>query len=120
MLDSDNKDCSVIGEDLIVKGDIDSKSDLVIEGRVEGNVSCLSLIVGKSGTITGDVYTEAVVVEGTIHGMVTSENVELKDGCTLEGDISSVMLAIDHGAEFNGMVRPNKKAGKRKIKQAAE
>ncbi len=120
MLDSDNKDCSVIGEDLIVKGDIDSKSDLVIEGRVEGNVSCLSLIVGKSGTITGDIDTEAVLIEGTIHGMITSGNVELKDGCTLEGDISSATLAIDHGAEFNGSVRPKKEAGKRKIKQAAE
>lgn len=120
MWDNDTKDCSMIGEDLIVNGEIKCKSDLKIEGRVEGNITCVSLFVGKSGTITGDIYTEEVLVEGTIHGMITSDSVELKDGCTLEGDISSRSLAIDHGAEFTGSVRPNKDVGKPKIKEAAE
>lgn len=120
MWDHDNKDCSVIGEDLIVSGEIKCKSDLMIEGRVEGNVSCVSLLVGKSGTVTGDISTEDVLVEGTVHGMISSGSVELKDGCTLLGDISSHTLAIDHGANFTGSVRPNKDAGKPKIQEAAE
>ena len=120
MWDEDNKDGSVIGEDLIVTGNINSKSDLMIEGSVEGNVTCISLFVGKSGTITGDINTQDVLVEGTVHGMITSGSVELKDGCTLEGDISSKSLAIDHGAEFTGSVHPIKDAGKQKVKEAAE
>ena len=38
MLDEDKKDCSVIGKDLIVNGEIKCKSDLIIEGQVEGNI----------------------------------------------------------------------------------
>jgi cytoskeletal protein CcmA (bactofilin family) len=120
MWDHDKKDCSVIGADLIVSGEIKCKSDLMIEGRVEGNISCVSLFVGKSGIITGDISTEEVLVEGTVHGMISSGSVELKDGCSLLGDISSQTLAIDHGAEFTGSVRPVKEAIKPNIKEAAE
>lgn len=110
----------MIGEDLIVNGNISCKSDLMIEGRVEGNVSCTSLFVGKTGRITGDIATEDVLVEGTVLGMIKSRSVELKDGSTLEGDISSQTLAIDHGATFTGSVHPTKTAEKPKIKEAAE
>jgi cytoskeletal protein CcmA (bactofilin family) len=120
MWDQEKKDCSVIGEDLIVNGDINCKSDLMIEGKIEGNVVCMSLFVGKSGRVTGDVNTEEVLIEGTIHGKITSGSVELKDGCILEGDISSKTLAVDHGATFTGSVKPTVEANKAGIKEAAE
>jgi cytoskeletal protein CcmA (bactofilin family) len=120
MWDNDNKDCSVIGEDLIVSGEIKCKSDLMVVGRVDGNISCVSLFVGKSGAVTGDITTEDVSVEGTVKGTISSGSVELRDGCKLEGDISSQTLSIDHGADFTGSVRPSKDAEKPKIKVAAE
>ncbi len=120
MWDQDNSDGSVIGEDLIVTGNINCKSDLLIVGNVEGNISCVSLLVGESGKVNGDITSENVIVEGTISGMITSGSVELKDGCTLEGDITSSTLAIDHGAEFSGSVRPGKEPGKPQMKEAAE
>ncbi len=120
MWDEDKKDCSVIGQDLIINGEIKCKSDLMIEGQVEGNISCVSLYVGKSGRIIGDINTDDVLVEGTIHGMINSGSVELKDGCILEGNISSQTLSIDHGAEFTGSVRHSKDSGNHKLKEVAE
>lgn len=123
MWDNENKDCSVIGPDLIVSGNINCKSDLMVEGRVEGNVSCTSLFVGKTGKITGDISSEDVLLEGTVEGMINSRSVELKDGCTLDGDISSQTLAIDHGANFTGSVKPTKSPDtpeKLNLKEAAE
>ncbi len=120
MWDQDNNNGSVIGEDLIVAGDINCKSDLLIVGNVEGNISCVSLHIGKSGKVTGDITTEDIIVEGTINGKVTSGSVELKEGCAVEGDITSKSLAIDHGAGFTGSVCPGKDAGKPKMKAAAE
>ena len=120
MWNSEKKVCSKIGKDLLVNGDINCKSDLIIDGRVEGNVSCVSLLVSKTGLISGDISTEDVLVEGTIHGMIKSESVELKDGCTLEGNISSRTLAIDHGAIFTGSVRRAKDTDNPKLKEAAE
>ena len=120
MWDENKKNCSVIGEDLIVTGEIKCKSDLMVEGQVEGNISCVSLLVGKSGRITGDINTDDVQVEGRVHGMITSGNVELKDGCMLEGNISSQTLSIHHGAEFTGSVRHSKDSGNQNLKEAAE
>jgi len=105
---------------MLVDGDINCKSDLIIEGRVEGNVSCVSLLVGKTGLVSGDISNEDVLVEGTVHGMIKSESVELKDGCTLEGDISSRTLMIDQGAIFTDSVQPAKDTGIPKLNEAAE
>ncbi len=87
---------------------------------MEGNIACTLLLVGKTGRVTGDISAGLVRVEGTVHGMVASESVELQDGCTLEGDITSKTLSIDHGAVFTGSVKPGKAAGKTAISHAAE
>lgn len=108
MWDPDNKNCSVIGEGLIVQGNVKSKSNLKIEGDVEGNVSCVSLLVGKSGSVKGDITTQDALIEGTVHGMIRSGIVELKDGSKLEGDVTSKTLAVDHGAVFTGFAQPIK------------
>lgn len=108
MRDPEKNVYTVIGEGLIVRGEINCASNLKIEGRVNGNVVCLSLIVGKTGWISGDVSTEDVLVEGTIHGQIQSGTVELKDGSMLEGDISSHTLEMEHGATFAGSVHPAK------------
>ena len=120
MREEENKETSVIGEDLVVDGNINCKSDLMIEGNVEGNVSCVALYVGKTGRVFGDISSDNVQIEGTVKGMIKSSSVELKDGCTLEGDIESQTLAIDHGANFSGSVKPTGDAIRPPLKEAAE
>lgn len=119
MLDRESKDCSVIGEDLALEGNILSKSNLLIEGLITGNVTCVSLLVTRGGKIVGDVTCETIQVEGTVNGVVTAARVDLKDGCRLDGDIVSESLAVDHGATFIGSSRPPKRSSKPDYKEAA-
>lgn len=119
MLDRESKDCSVIGEDLTLEGNIVSKSNLLIEGLITGNVTCVSLMVSRGGKIVGDVTCETIHVEGSVNGVVTAARIDLKDGCRLEGDIISESLAVDHGATFIGSSRPPKRASKSDYKEAA-
>ena len=109
MQNLEKNDRTVIGEDLIVQGNVICSRDLLIEGQVEGDITCISLLVGKSGNVTGDITTDDLLVEGSVHGMIRSDKVKLKDGCTLEGDIAVQTLAMDHGAVFTGTVLPLKK-----------
>lgn len=120
MLDRESKDCSVVGEDLTLDGNITSKSNLLIEGTITGNVTCVSLLVSRSGKIVGDVTCETIHIEGTVNGAVTAAMADLKDGCTLEGEISAGSLSIDHGATFTGTSRPPKGKSKPDYKEAAE
>jgi cytoskeletal protein CcmA (bactofilin family) len=120
MWNPENKDVSVIGEDLVVNGNINCKCDLMIEGRVEGNVSCTSLLVSRCGRIIGDISSESVLLEGSVQGMINSRSVELKEGCLLLGDIASQTLAVDHGANFTGSVKSTRPADKPELTEAAE
>lgn len=47
----------------------------MIEGRVERNVSCKSLLVNRSGRIIGDISSESVLLEGAVQGMINSRSV---------------------------------------------
>ena len=118
--EEDKKERSTIGEDLVVDGNITCKSDLLIEGNVQGNVSCVSLHVGKRGMVAGDITSNETRIEGKVRGMIKSGSVELKEGCALEGDIESKTLAVDHGANFTGSVRPTGDARVLNLKGAAE
>ena len=59
-------EASTIGEDLTITGDVTSKGELRIDGRVQGNVDCLSLILGENSEIKGDVKAEEVLIRGRL------------------------------------------------------
>lgn len=120
ILDRESKNCSVIGEDLTLEGNVISKSDLLIEGVIQGNVNCSNLFVSRGGRILGDVTCDSVELEGTVNGVITASRVDLKDGSILEGDIVSESLSIDHGATFTGAARPVKSGPKPDLREAAE
>ena len=61
---------STIGQDLVITGDVTSKSALVIEGQIRGNVHCASLILGESSEIEGNVVAEDVVIRGRVIGSI--------------------------------------------------
>jgi cytoskeletal protein CcmA (bactofilin family) len=63
-------EASTIGEDLTITGDVTSKGELRIDGRVQGNVHCLSLILGENSEIKGDVKAEEVLICGRLIGSV--------------------------------------------------
>ena len=58
-------EASIIGKDLTITGDVTSKGELRIDGRVQGNVHCLSLILGENPEIKGDVKAEDVLIGRT-------------------------------------------------------
>jgi len=63
-------EASTIGEDLTITSDVTSKGVLRIDGRVQGNVHCLSLILGENSEIKGDVKAEEVLIRGRLIGSV--------------------------------------------------
>jgi cytoskeletal protein CcmA (bactofilin family) len=45
---------------------VTSKGERRIDGRVQGNVHCLSLILGENSEIKGDVKAEEVLIRGRL------------------------------------------------------
>jgi cytoskeletal protein CcmA (bactofilin family) len=95
---------NVLSSDVEIKGTIKFTNDLVIDGKIEGEInSDGNLTVGENARIRAEIKTGSVVVYGKIHGNITvTDRVELKAGAEIVGDIKAKTLAIEAGAIFVG------------------
>ena len=96
---------SIIGEDLTVTGNVLSRGEVQVDGQVQGDVHCSSLIVGEKAQITGGIVAEDVVVRGRVMGSVRGNRVTLQASSHVEGDVFHKSLAIEQGAFFEGKSR---------------
>jgi cytoskeletal protein CcmA (bactofilin family) len=96
---------SIIGEDLTVTGNVLSRGEVQVDGQIQGDVHCSSLIVGEKAQITGGIVAEDVVVRGRVMGSVRGNRVTLQASSHVEGDVFHKSLAIEQGAFFEGKSR---------------
>jgi len=98
---------SVIGTGMRIVGDIESNGVIKVEGVVQGSVrGARQLLLGKGGTIHGDVFATDIVLGGTVVGnVVASERVEVQGTSSVEGDIHTKSMVVYEGGTINGAVR---------------
>ena len=94
----------VLSSDVEIKGSIKFKKDLLIDGKVEGEINSDGVLtIGENAEIRGEIKTKSIIVYGKVHGNITvGERCELKSRCTLQGDLKAARLAIEEGATFIG------------------
>jgi cytoskeletal protein CcmA (bactofilin family) len=97
---------SVIGPKVKIQGELSADEDVVIEGRVEGEISVTqSLKIGSGAQVNAEVKAQSVVIAGRVVGNVTAtDRVELLASGTLEGNIRAPKIVIAEGAQFRGSV----------------
>ena len=96
---------SIIGEDLTVNGNVSSKGEIQVDGEIQGDIDCGSLLLGDKSQINGSVRAEDVVVRGKVIGSIRGLRVTLQSQSHVEGDIFHQSLAIEQGAYFEGKSR---------------
>lgn len=102
-----SQDCAtVIGNDVVIKGEITVEKGLRVDGHIEGAVTTKGKVhVGKTGRLNAEVNGGAVVIEGRVTGNVTaSDRVTLEATSTVSGDLTAVKLVVLEGASFSGRV----------------
>lgn len=95
---------NILSSDVEIKGKLRFANDLIIDGRIEGEVNSEGdLTVGENAKIVGDIKTRSVIVFGKIEGNITvTDRCELKQNAELHGDVVAGKLAIEEGAAFMG------------------
>lgn len=96
---------SIIGIDLNITGDVISKGEVQIDGEIQGDIHCSSLIVGEKAVIAGSIVADEVTVRGKVTGSIRGQRVTLQSTSHVEGDIFHKTLAIEMGAFFEGKSR---------------
>src|SRR5437870_1188167 len=102
MADHGGKD--VLSSDVEIKGSIKFEKELLIDGKVEGDINSDGVLtVGENAEIRGEIKTKSITVYGKVHGNITvGERCELKSKCVLQGDLKAARLIIEEGATFIG------------------
>ena len=96
-----------IGKTVVICGEVKGSEDLVVDGRVEGTISLSEsrLTIGPTARVAADLSARDVLVLGHVQGnIVASGRVELRAGCSVEGDIRALRLAVEDNAVFRGKV----------------
>lgn len=93
---------SVIGADVVIRGDVTTKENLQVNGRIEGDVRCGALHQGGGGTIVGHIVADQARLAGLVDGTVSARLLILEPTARVTGDISYETLAIESGARADG------------------
>jgi cytoskeletal protein CcmA (bactofilin family) len=96
---------SVIDSWLMITGNLQSESEVQVDGKIEGDIRCAHLTVGKDATINGNITAEEVVVRGKVKGTIRANRVILQESAQVDSEIFHTKLAIEEGASFEGRSR---------------
>jgi cytoskeletal protein CcmA (bactofilin family) len=98
---------ATIGKAVMIKGQIFSREDLVIDGEVEGIIEAHEhrVTVGPNWKVQAGVKAREIVVLGAIHGNVeAADKIEIRREARLVGDIKTCRIVIEDGAYFKGSI----------------
>ena len=98
---------ATIGKAVMIKGEIYSREDLIIDGEVERTVELQEhrLTVGPNGKVQASVKAREIVVLGSIQGNVeAADKIDIRKDARLVGDIKTARIVIEDGAYFKGSI----------------
>ena len=93
---------SYLGAEVTVTGDIATGSELHLDGKVTGDVSCGSLTQGESGEVRGNIKAAEARLAGLVDGAVEAGILTLEASARVTGDILYESLSVAAGAEVEG------------------
>ena len=106
---------TVIGSDVVIKGEITVEKGLRVDGRIEGSIATSGkVLVGKSGKLKADLGVGSLTVEGEIEGTIEAEQkLEVEPSGKIFGDITASQLNVKEGATVSGKVDIGKTSSKK-------
>jgi cytoskeletal protein CcmA (bactofilin family) len=99
------QDVVTIGQSVVIKGELNAKEDLIVEGQLEGKVELDHnvLTIGPAGRIKAQVLAKKVIVMGKVDGNITAtEAIQLRETATVDGELVAPQVSMADGASFRG------------------
>lgn len=93
---------SIIASDVEITGNLTAKVDLHIDGRVQGDVTCGSLVQGEGSVISGKVVAESARLSGQVDGSIEANDLVIEASARINGDVLYQNLTIAPGGQVDG------------------
>jgi cytoskeletal protein CcmA (bactofilin family) len=97
----------LITSSLLIKGEIRGSEDLYIDGEVQGTIHLTDgrVTVGPHGKVSADIDAAEIVVRGKVNGSLRGrQHVEVGRTGEIRGDIATLRIAIEEGAQIHSKV----------------
>ena len=96
---------SIISADLRINGDLVCSGDVQVDGWVEGDIQSRNIVIGEGATVHGALQAETVRICGLVKGQIKADSVVLEKTAKVTGDVLHKTLAIEQGAQLEGMCK---------------
>ena len=102
---SDSKINSIIGPEVEVDGDVRVVGSILIYGKINGGVKATgSVRTAKGSYIKGNIESKDANISGKIDGDLKVESKTiLEKNCDLKGNLTTGIVVIEEGANFDGI-----------------
>ena len=102
---------SIIGKGTLIKGKIRCKSDIRIDGTIEGELSCEGKIfVGTDSVSKVNIDTSELTIDGSMIGdIVVHKNLTVGNKGRIKGNVETPHLVVESGGIINGQVTMEEK-----------
>lgn len=103
---------TVIGKTVQIKGEVKAEEEMLIEGRIEGEVrSSKKIIIGHQGDAKANLYAPYIKVAGKVIGnLIATAKIEIESTAHVEGNITAPKLSVSESAFFKGNIDMSSKA----------
>ena len=97
----------IVGRDIALSGEISSCEKLVVEGRVEANITeCSEIEIAEPGTFKGEATIDVAVISGRFEGsMVVRDLLIVHSTGRISGSVRYGQIEIERGGQIEGDVR---------------
>src|SRR6478735_891697 len=103
---ADNPTSTIVGESILINGNLQGDEDLTVLGRVEGTINLTkTLNIEESGIVKANISVRNAIISGVVVGNITAtDSVEITEVGRMVGDIKAPRVIIVDGARYRGAV----------------
>jgi len=97
---------TIIGKTVQIKGSIIAEEEMLIEGKIDGEVrSSKKIIIGAQGEAKANLYAPAIKVAGRVIGdLIATTKIDIESTAHIEGNITAPKLSVSESAYFKGNI----------------
>lgn len=111
---------TVIDVRLTMRGELESDGDILVRGKVIGDIKCKVLIIDESAAIEGNVIAEEIVVRGAAKGKIRADRIRIEKTADVSCEICHKTFSAEEGARIRGALILEEETGGEEFLRAAE
>ena len=105
---------SVIGTEMQISGNIKCNGNLVLKGKVKGNIECENMSISAEGNLKGNIKAFQCIIGGNFEGDVFADSLAIESDASIKGNMYYNNLRAQPGAKlevqlFRGLEKDNNK-----------